>query len=48
MHYNDKSRNNVEGELSMDQTQTSDDAPLLTNSAPQSEQTTLLAHKNPS
>lgn len=36
----------AEGELSMDQAQTSDDAPLLTHSTPQSEQTTLLAHKN--
>ena len=38
---------NVEGELSMDQTQTSDDAPLLTHSAPQSEQTTLLTQQKP-
>ncbi len=31
----------------MDQTQTSDDAPLLTHSTPQSEQTTLLAQQKP-
>ena len=31
----------------MDQTQTSDDAPLLTHSTPQSEQTTLLAKQKP-
>ena len=31
----------------MDQTQTSDDAPLLTHSAPQSEQTTLLTQQKP-
>lgn len=30
----------------MDQAQTSDDAPLLTHSTPQSEQTTLLAQQN--
>lgn len=31
----------------MDQMQTSDDAPLLTHSTPQSEQTTLLAQQKP-
>ena len=31
----------------MDQAQTSDDAPLLTHSTPQSEQTTLLAQQKP-
>ena len=31
----------------MDQTQTSDDAPLLTHSTPQSEQTTLLTQQKP-
>ena len=31
----------------MDQTQTSDDAPLLTHSTPQSGQTTLLAQQKP-
>ncbi len=31
----------------MDQAQTSDDAPLLTHSAPQSEQTTLPAQQKP-
>lgn len=30
----------------MDQTQTSDDAPLFTHSTPQSEQTTLLTQQN--
>ena len=30
MHYNDKSRNKAEGELSMDQTQMSNSAPLVT------------------
>lgn len=47
MHYNDKSRNKAEGELSMDQTQTSNSAPLPMQATPQPEQMTVSPAQNP-
>ena len=47
MHYNDSLRNKDEGELSMDQTQTSNDAPLPTQSTPQPEQMTVSPAQKP-
>ena len=47
MHYNDKSRNKAEGELSMDQTQTSNNAPLPMQATPQPEQMTVLPAQKP-
>ena len=47
MHYNDKSRNKAEGELSMDQTQTSNSAPLPMQATPQPEQMTVSPAQKP-
>lgn len=47
MHYNDKSRNKAEGELSMDQTQTGNSAPLPMQATPQPEQMTVSPTQKP-